>query len=131
MTSTRAVARYRAPVSISPFMRAYAASPLASFVIHSRWPCTVTPRGTTMPKSASQVVFVDGTITPMRLRTLMVRPLLCHNLRDPRHDGHRDSRRIQCYVRPPCGDDGGDRARTRATPRRRRGEVGLHGRRRQ
>src|SRR5256885_4043312 len=27
-----------------------------------------------MAKSASQVVFVDGTITPMRLRTLMVRP---------------------------------------------------------
>src|SRR3989442_9721094 len=58
-------------------MRSYAVSPLASFVIHSRWPWTVTPRGTTMLKSASQVVFVDGTITPIRFRMLM-----CHNLAD-------------------------------------------------
>src|SRR2546427_4647099 len=98
-------------------MRSYAVSPLASFVIHSRWPCTVTPRGTTSVKSASQVVFVDGTITPMRLRTVIgfavgapaqssgarrsataparsFPALLCHNLRHPENDGHRDSRRI-------------------------------------
>src|SRR3989442_7356873 len=87
-------------------MRSYAVSPLASFVIHSRWPCTVTPRGTTMLKSASQVVFVDGTITPIRLRTLMM-PLLrvfpsrlCHNLRDPGNDGHRDPRHAAPPPRP-------------------------------
>jgi len=31
----------------------------------------VTPWGTTMLKSASQVVFVDGTMTPIRFRTVI------------------------------------------------------------
>src|SRR5512144_288790 len=52
-------------------MRSKAWSPVPSLVIHSRWPWTVTPGGATSWKSASQVVFVEGTITPIRLRRLM------------------------------------------------------------
>src|SRR2546421_2668823 len=47
-------------------MRSMPSSPSASLVSQSRWPCTVKPRGTTIWKSASHVVFVDGTMTPIR-----------------------------------------------------------------
>src|SRR6266851_4300918 len=54
-------------------MRTYAASPVLSLVSHSRWPWMVTSRGTVIWKSASHVVFVEGIITPMRLRGLIAR----------------------------------------------------------
>src|SRR5262245_5369276 len=50
-------------------MRSIPAAPSASFVSHRRWPWIVTSRGLTSWKSASKLVFVEGTITPIRLRT--------------------------------------------------------------
>ena len=70
-TSTFAVARYLAPDSISAFIRLNASSPVPSLVSHRRWPWTVMPRGTAIWKSASHVVFVEGTIRPIRLRELI------------------------------------------------------------
>src|SRR5437762_2586184 len=55
-------------------MRSMPAAPSSPFVSHSRWPWMVTSRGATSWKSASNVVFVEGTITPMRLRRLMRSP---------------------------------------------------------
>ena len=51
-------------------------APIASLVSHRRWPWIVTSRGLTSWKSASKLVFVEGTITPIRLRTLMPDVLL-------------------------------------------------------
>ena len=57
-------------------MRSMPDAPAASLVSQSRWPWTVTSRGATSWKSASKVVFVEGTMTPIRLRRLMLRSFL-------------------------------------------------------
>src|SRR5262245_13132478 len=56
-------------------MRFMPASPAASLVSHSRWPWMVTSGGATSWKSASKVVFVEGTMTPTRLRRPIATPL--------------------------------------------------------
>ena len=53
---------------VFPDMPAAPSSPLVS---HRRWPWMVTSRGATSWKSASNVVFVEGTITPIRLRNVI------------------------------------------------------------
>src|SRR5206468_67227 len=95
-------------------MRSIPAAPSASLVSHRRWPWIVTSGGLTSWKSASKLVFVEGTITPIRLRTLMPGsswpqemleggqnyPL--HQRRRVRHAGHRDqftSRQLAHHAR--------------------------------
>src|SRR5437870_8404807 len=61
-------------------MRTMPSSPRASLVSQSRCPCTLNPRGTTIWKSASHVVFVDGTNSPIRFLfaiTSLLPPLAC------------------------------------------------------
>src|SRR4029077_1102184 len=48
-------------------------APSSPLVSHRRWPWMVTSRGATSWKSASNVVFVEGTITPIRLRSAIVK----------------------------------------------------------
>src|SRR5262245_29999501 len=51
------------------------AAPSSPLVSHRRWPWMVTSRGATSWKSASNVVFVEGTITPIRLRSAIAHRL--------------------------------------------------------
>src|SRR2546426_47825 len=48
------------------------AAPSSPLVSQRRWPWMVTSRGAASWKSASNVVFVDGTSTPMRFRAVIV-----------------------------------------------------------
>src|SRR2546428_5478481 len=72
MAFTFAVERYRAPASTSAFIRSMPSAHAASLVSQRRWPWMVTSRGAASWKSPSNVVFVDGTSTPMRFRAVMV-----------------------------------------------------------
>src|ERR1043165_1335705 len=56
-------------------MRTMLSSPSASLVSHRRWPWTVKVRGRASWKSASQVVLVEGTSSPMRVRAAISEPV--------------------------------------------------------
>src|SRR5580765_103028 len=106
-------------------MRSMPAAPAASLVSQRRWPWMVTSRGATIWKSASKVVLVDGTMTPIRLRRLMSRsPGQLVGLVDETHDAHdvvdADRRRLPA---PHPIEDVAHRPRIERLGRRRRGHL--------
>src|SRR5437899_1460647 len=90
------------------------AAPSSPLVSHRRWPWMVTSRGATSWKSASNVVFVEGTITPIRLRSAIAHRLPAYSLvhrklrsKKPSHiNSNRSSRRRRrAHRRDVCADD--------------------------